>query len=96
MSVFNMVAPGLGFAFKWEPESRRLYVIHNDEPMQVASNIMSPEAAQSLAMMWCKGYRHAQLEAARKPGVRHYRMFAERGIIGADVNPPVTLGKIKD
>jgi hypothetical protein len=85
MPVLKMEAPDLGFGFRWEPESRRLYIIHQNGAAheQIAADIPSPELAQLLTEMWCRGYRSRAREITRKPGSKHYHILAETGEVGA-------------
>lgn len=79
-------APDLGFGFAWEPESRKLYIISaaNGAPHeQIAADVASPDLAELLVGMWCRGYRSRAREITRKPGSKHYHMLAEVGQIGA-------------
>jgi hypothetical protein len=84
MSVLKMEAPDLGFGFRWDPESLKLYIIHADGTTheQIGFDIPTPEAAQILAAMWCRGYRSRAREVTRKPGAKHYHMLAETGQLG--------------
>lgn len=84
MPVMKFVAPDLGFGFAWEPESRNLYIVHeNGAPHeQIAASVMTPEVAEAFVGMWCKGYRSRAREIARKPGAKHYHMLAEAGQLG--------------
>jgi len=85
MAVLRLEAPDLGFGFRWEPESRNLYIIHASGAAheQIAAGIETPEAAQRLTEMWCRGYRSRAREITRKPGSKHYHMLAESGKIGS-------------
>lgn len=82
--ILKMQAPDLGFGFAWDPESRSLYIIHANGAAheQIAAGITSPEAAQKLTEMWCRGYRSRAREITRQPGKKHYHMFAETGTVG--------------
>lgn len=84
MAVMKMEAPDLGFGFRWEPESRKLYIIHASGASheQIAAEVPSPEAAQALVSMWCRGYRSRAREITRQPGAKHHHMFAETGHVG--------------
>ncbi len=84
MPIMKMEAPDLGFGFAWDPEARSLYIIHGNGAAheQIAAKVTSPEAAQMLAGMWCRGYRSRAREITRKPGNKHYHMFAETGNVG--------------
>lgn len=84
MPVMKMELPEIGFGFRWEPESRRLFVIHQNGASheQIAADIHTPEAAQALVAMWGRGYRSRMREITRAPGAPHRHMFAESGKIG--------------
>lgn len=84
MPVLKMEAPDLGFGFRWEPESRKLFIIHADGASheQIATDVLTPEHAQALTGMWCRGYRSRAREITRKPGAKHYHMLAETGQLG--------------
>ena len=88
MPVLQMIAPEFGYGFRWEPESRRLYIVHTDGQTheQIAADVMSPELAQQLAQMWIRGYRSRVREAKREPGKKYYHMLAESGAIGVEGN----------
>lgn len=89
MAVMRMVAPDLNFGFAWEPESKRVWIIHgNGKPHeQIAYGVMSPELAQQLVNAWCAGYRSRKQEEDRTPGSRHYHMLAEHGAVGLKFQP---------
>ncbi len=86
MPVMKMEAPDLGFGFAWEPESRKLYIIHasGKSHEQIAADITTPEAAQTLAGMWAKGYRSRAREITRAPGAPHRHMLLETGHLGVE------------
>lgn len=84
MPLLKMEAPDLGFGFQWDPDSQALYIIHGNGKSheQIAAKITSPEAAQLLAAMWCRGYRSRAREITRVPGNPHRHLFAETGQVG--------------
>ncbi len=89
MPVLRLSAPDIGFGFAWEPESRRLYIIQADNGApheQVAAGVATPQIAHILVDMWCRGYRSRAREIARKPGSKHYHMFAEGMGVGVALN----------
>lgn len=80
MPVLHLEAPDLGFGFRWEPESKRLYIIHANGVTheQVAAEVPTPEFAQLCAGLWSAGYRSCMRTGLRNPKVKHYQMLAER------------------
>ncbi len=85
MPVMKMVAPDLGFGFAWEPDDFKLWIIHgNGKPHeQIAGGVQSPQEAEALVGMWCKGYRSRAREDGRTLGSKHYHVLAEQGAVGA-------------
>lgn len=83
--IKKFVAPDLGFGFAWSPENRSVYIIHGDSVTheQIAADVMSPELAEMLVNVWCRGYRSRKREEERKG--KHYHMFAESGKVGAKI-----------
>lgn len=91
--ILKMEAPDIGFRFEWHPEARALYVVHfasGAQHEQIAGNILSDNAAQLAATMWCRGYRSRAREIGRKPGLSHHQMLCEMGKVGADMPGPTT------
>jgi hypothetical protein len=89
MPVYQMSAPDIGFGFAWEPESQRLYIVHAADGApheQIAAGVATPQIAQLLVNMWCRGYRSRAREITRKPGAPHHHMFAETGSVGMALN----------
>lgn len=96
--ILKMQSPEYGFAFEWHPEARAVYCLNfnnGNKHEQIAANIITPEAAQLAALMWCRGYQSRAREITRRPGVKHYQMLAEGGAVGASMGsktiplPPV-------
>ena len=83
--VLKMSAPDIGFRFEWVPDRRSVYAIKTGETtaIQIAANIINPEAAEIVAVVWCRGYRYRSREIGQPKGVRHYQMLLEGGIVGA-------------
>jgi len=97
MTIRKFVAPDINFGFAWESESLRLFIIHADGAPheQIAAGVQTPEVAELLVNMWCRGYRSRAREITRKPGAKHYHLFAETGTIAAELGGEVKTTKIE-
>lgn len=82
--ILKLENPELGFQFEWHPESRGLFCMwfSGAKHEQIAAGITTPEMAHLAAMMWCRGYQSKSREVGRRPGSKHYHMFAETGAVG--------------
>lgn len=85
--LLQMSAPTLGFRFAWSPETKRVYAVKNGENcgLEIASNVLTEDAARHAVMGFTIGYRHRDREIDRNPNVRHHQMLAETGALGASM-----------
>ena len=91
--ILKMEAADLGFRFEWHPEHRAVYAVHfgsGKTHEQIAGGILSPNAAQLAATMWCRGYRSKAREIGKPRGLNHHQMLCEMGKVGADMPAPTT------
>jgi hypothetical protein len=90
--VLIMKSNDLGYTFAFDPEKRAVFSLtpyDGGKHEQIAHGVQTPEQAKFAADMWCRGYRSRAREILKKPGIKHYQILAEPGIIGVERPKPV-------
>jgi hypothetical protein len=69
--IRHIAAPAFPqFRFEWHPSTKRVFIIRQSAPTigePIAFEIADHGAAHNAALIWLRGYRAAQAEAALTP-----------------------------